>query len=83
MLNEKGYVFGEFFSEMGGSIGGIIKTAITRPIYTLKFILKIQPPLFNKPLFLVQLFFRCYLHPSFHLSASYNDSAVISLSCVE
>jgi uncharacterized membrane protein len=56
MLNAKGYVFGEFFKEMGGSFGGIVKTAITRPFYTLKFIFKVLPPMINKPLYIVQIF---------------------------
>lgn len=67
MLNAKGYVFGEFFREMGGSFGGIVKTAITKPVYTLKFIFKVAPPMINKPLYLVQIFvpllFASFLSP--------------------
>ena len=67
MLNAKGYVFGEFFRAMGGNFGGIIKTAITKPVYTLKFIFKVKPPMINKPLYLVQIFipllFTSFLSP--------------------
>ena len=57
MFNERGYIYEDFYREMGGSMGGIIKTALTRPIYTIKFLFRVAPDMMtNKPLFLVQIF---------------------------
>ena len=56
MFNEGDYIYTSHFREMGGSMGGIIKTALTDPVFTIKHIFKIQGPMINKPLFLVQLF---------------------------